>query len=74
MTSNASIVRKAYQDFATGDVPSVLAVFDPSITWQVPGHSPLSGTYKGHDEVLGFFKRTMELRSLSRGPASGGPE
>jgi uncharacterized protein len=27
----------------------------------VPGHSPLSGDYKGHNEVVGFFQRTMEL-------------
>ena len=25
------------------------------------GHSPLSGDYKGHEEIAGFFQRTMEL-------------
>jgi ketosteroid isomerase-like protein len=59
--SNATVVRKAYDDFAKGDIPAVIAAFDASITWHVPGHSPLSGDYKGHDEVLGFFKHTMEL-------------
>jgi ketosteroid isomerase-like protein len=59
--TNASSIRKAYEDFANGDVPAVLEAFDASITWHVPGHSPLSGDYKGHDEVVGFFKRTMEL-------------
>ena len=37
------------------------AVFDPSIAWHVPGHSPLSGDYNGHDQIAGFFQRTMEL-------------
>ena len=59
--SNATIIRNAYDDFAKGDIPSVLEAFDVSITWHVPGHSPLSGDYKGHDAVVGFFKHTMEL-------------
>jgi|SRR5581483_2694170 len=59
--SNTTIIRKAYGDFAKGDIPAVLEAFDASITWHVPGHSPLSGDYKGHSEVVGFFKRTMEL-------------
>jgi ketosteroid isomerase-like protein len=59
--SNAMIIRKAYEDFAQGNIPSVFAAFDPSITWHVPGHSPLSGDYTGHDQIGGFFQRTMEL-------------
>jgi ketosteroid isomerase-like protein len=59
--SNAVIVRKAYEDFARGNIPAVFAAFDPSIVWHVPGHSPLSGDYTGHDQIGGFFGRTMEL-------------
>jgi uncharacterized protein len=59
--SNAMIIRKAYQDFAQGNIPAVLAAFDASIAWHVPGHSPLSGDYRGHDQIRGFFRRTMEL-------------
>jgi uncharacterized protein len=39
----------------------VFAALDPAITWHVPGHSPLAGAYKGHDQIGGFFRRTMEL-------------
>jgi len=60
MTSVA-VIRKAYADFAKGDIPAVLAAFDKSITWHVPGHSPLSGDYTGHDEVVGFFNHTFSL-------------
>jgi ketosteroid isomerase-like protein len=60
-TSNARIVRKAYDDFAQGNIPAVFAAFDPGIVWHVPGHSPLSGDYRGHDQVGGFFQRTIEL-------------
>ncbi len=59
--SNAAVIRKAYEDFATGNIPSVLAAFDTAITWHVPGQGPLSGDYTGHDQVVGFFQRTMEL-------------
>ena len=59
--SNGMIVRKAYEDFAKGNAPAVFAAFDPSIVWHVPGHSPLSGDYTGHDQVGTFFQRTMEL-------------
>ncbi len=59
--SNGTIIRKAYEDFAKGDIASVFAAFDPAITWHVPGHSPLSGDFTGHDQVGGFFRRTMEL-------------
>ncbi len=58
---NATLIRQAYASFAQGNIPAVLAVFDAAITWHVPGHSPLSGDYKGQHEVVGFFQRTMEL-------------
>ncbi|MBV8847763.1 MAG: nuclear transport factor 2 family protein [Bryobacterales bacterium] len=59
--SNGEIIRKAYQDFAEGNIPAVFAAFDTGITWHVPGHSPLSADYKGHDQIGGFFQRTMAL-------------
>lgn len=59
--TNSVIVRKAYEDFAQGNFPSVFAVFDAGITRRVPGHSPLSSDYTGHDQIGGFFQRTMEL-------------
>lgn len=59
--ANAGIIRKAYGDFARGDIPAVFAAFDPAITWHVPGQSPLSGTITGHGAIGQFFQRTMEL-------------
>jgi len=63
ISTNANIIRKGYDDFAKGDIPAVLEAFDPSITWHVPGHSPLSGNYNGHDEIIGFFSHTLTLCS-----------
>lgn len=60
-TSNSAIIRKAYEDFAHGNIPAVFAAFDAAITWHIPGHSSLSGDFKGHDQIGEFFRRTMEL-------------
>lgn len=59
--SNVAIIRKAYEDFARGNIPAVFGAFDANITWHVPGHSPLSGDFTGDDQIGGFFQRTMEL-------------
>ncbi|MBV8993157.1 MAG: nuclear transport factor 2 family protein [Pseudonocardiales bacterium] len=60
-TQNAELVRRGYDAFADGDLATVLTILDQNITWHVPGRSPLSGDYKGHDEVKGFLTTTMEL-------------
>lgn len=33
MSDNVATVEQAYRDFARGDVPAVLALFDPDIRW-----------------------------------------
>jgi uncharacterized protein len=43
-------------------VPGVLAIFSDDIAFHVPGRNPLSGDYKGHDEVVGFFQ-ALAVRS-----------
>ena len=58
---NRRLIEGAYAAFARGDVASVLRVLDPRILWHVPGRGPLSRNYMGHDEVVGFFKRVLDL-------------
>ena len=58
---SAGIIHSAYDAFARADVPAVFEILHQDIAWHVPGSSPLSGDYKGHGEVGGFFARTMEL-------------
>jgi uncharacterized protein len=60
-TENLDLIRRGYDAFSRGDVATVLEILDPNIHWHVPGRSPLSGDYKGHDEVIGFFTKTQEL-------------
>ena len=59
--SNAQLLRRGYDAFAKGDIPTVLGIFAEDIAWHVPGRSPLSGDYRGHEEVVGFFTKAMEL-------------
>jgi ketosteroid isomerase-like protein len=58
---NEDLLRRGYEAFATGDMNTVLALFDSDISWHVGGSNQTSGDYRGHQEVLGFFGKMMEL-------------
>lgn len=60
-TENLDLIRRGYEAFGRGDISTVLQIFDPNIHWHIPGRSPLSGDYNGHDEVIAFFTKTQEL-------------
>ncbi|MGW2721762.1 nuclear transport factor 2 family protein [Streptomyces sp. NPDC001492] len=51
-SQRTELIGRACRAFAEGDIPAVLELFDPDVTWHVPGHSPLSGDYPGPDGVL----------------------
>jgi uncharacterized protein len=55
------LIQRAYDAFGRGDIPTVLGILDETIRWHVPGQSPLSGNYIGHEQVLSFFQKSMEL-------------
>lgn len=59
-STNAELIRRGYDAFARQDIPTVLGILHPDITWHVPGRSPISGDYKGHDQVLGFFTEVAQ--------------
>jgi uncharacterized protein len=61
--SNRSLIESAYRAFASGDIPKAMAVMSDDILWHVPGRGPISGDFRGHQEVLGFFQHFMELSS-----------
>src|SRR5215471_19899531 len=58
---NEALIRSGYDAFVGGDVPGVLALFDPNILWHVPGRGPLSRDYRGPEDVMGFFQHFMDL-------------
>jgi len=58
---NAELVRKGLGAFAKGDMAAVGQLLAADIQWHVPGNNPLSGDYKGKDEVFGFFAKIADL-------------
>jgi ketosteroid isomerase-like protein len=58
---NAELVQHGYHAFAKGDIPTALGLFAQDISWHIPGRSPLSGDYKGHEQVVAFLTKSMEL-------------
>jgi ketosteroid isomerase-like protein len=53
---NTSLVLRMYDRFNNGDMDTIKKeIFDPEITWTMPGHHPLSGRMVGVDSVIAFF-------------------
>jgi ketosteroid isomerase-like protein len=54
--ANTDLVLKMYEYFGKGDMDAIKReVFDPDVTWSMPGHHPLSGKMEGADQVIAFF-------------------
>lgn len=46
--------------YGGGSEVSLRALLAPEIRWTVPGSSPIAGTYRGLDEVFGYFARRRD--------------
>ncbi len=55
-----SVIRRAYQDFESGDLDLLGTVMAPDVVWHEPGRSNLAGDYKGPEAVLGFLRNLRE--------------
>jgi ketosteroid isomerase-like protein len=54
---NAARVRRVFAAFGK-DAKAVSAAFARDIVWRVPGHTVMSGEYRGRREVVEFLRRT----------------
>ena len=54
-------MRRGYAAFNTGDVATLLSIFTQDVTQHVPGSSPLAGTYKGPEAVLGYYGKLADM-------------
>ena len=52
---NAAILRRAYAAFNSGDMDTLIEVFDESIVWHLPGRSAMANDYEGRDATLAYF-------------------
>lgn len=70
---HASLVRKTYDAFTSGDLDTLRGLMAGDCTYHFPGSHSLSGDYKGQDPILDVFRRifqetngtlTVELRHV----------
>ncbi len=57
---NVETAKQGYAAFSAGDVEAALENIADDIEWIVPGNSAVSGSYKGKQEVLGFWGKLAE--------------
>ncbi|HXX90962.1 MAG TPA: nuclear transport factor 2 family protein [Acidimicrobiales bacterium] len=60
----AAVVRRAFEDFESGDLDLLGVVIAPDVVWHEPGRSVLAGDYTGPEAVLGFL---AQLKARSDG-------
>lgn len=58
---NEDLVRRGYEAFGRGDMATLNELFSDDLVWHVPGHNPLSGDFRGKDEVFSTFQKVGEL-------------
>jgi ketosteroid isomerase-like protein len=59
--SNEDVVRQGYDAFGAGDMERLSSLMTPDVVHSVPGNNPITGDYKGIDEVLGYYGNIFEL-------------
>ena len=63
---NIEVVKRGYEAFASGDLETVMSLYDDNIEWTQPGHSAISGTYRGKGELGGLLMRLGEKTAVVR--------
>src|SRR5205085_3579527 len=52
---NAATMRRAYAAFNSGDMNTLIALFDDGVVWHLPGRSRFADDYQGRDATLAYF-------------------
>jgi ketosteroid isomerase-like protein/predicted ester cyclase len=60
-TSNVDLIRAGYAAFATGDIPSVLALFADDLVWSTLDSVPAGGVYRGPGGAGEFFSKLPQM-------------
>jgi len=56
-SANMQVIFRYYGKFGAADWEGLKREdFHPQVTWNMPGHHPLSGTHSGPDEVVAFLQ------------------
>ncbi len=67
MSSNIDVVRGAYADFLSGNIPAVLSRLADQVEFSISGapEVPYAGTFRTADEVGNFFRQLGEQVTIS---------
>jgi uncharacterized protein len=57
---NVAIMQRAYDAFNSGDMDTLIEIFDESIVWHLPGRSSMAKDYQGRDATLAYFGQIGE--------------
>lgn len=66
--ANADLLAAHLDALSRGDIPTAMNFYSDDVTFHYPGSNPLSGDYRGKEEVLALMGRVMELTSGSFRP------
>ena len=66
---DAELVRKGYEAFIAGDMVWLNEHLHENVVWHVPGHNVTSGDYRGRENVLGYFAKTVQIVRPTAMPA-----
>jgi uncharacterized protein len=58
---NEDLLRRGYEAFAAADLDTVFSLLADDMVWHNGGSNQLSGDFRGHAEIMGFFGRLIEL-------------
>ncbi|MCC6738051.1 MAG: nuclear transport factor 2 family protein [Planctomycetia bacterium] len=66
MTDALAVVKSAYACFGRGDIPGLLQLLSPDVTWQFIGDrkSGYSRRVTGHDQVAGWFASVARVDGI----------
>jgi ketosteroid isomerase-like protein len=54
-----AVVRRFYQAFVAGDMPTIAELMTDDVSFHVPGTGSNAGDYQGKDAVFGFFGQAV---------------
>jgi ketosteroid isomerase-like protein len=57
---NVATMQRAYEAFNTGDVDTLVEIFDESLVWHLPGRSSMAEDYQGRAATLAYFGQLAE--------------
>jgi uncharacterized protein len=59
--SALAVVQQAWERWIAVDLEGFLALWDAEGVWTMPGHSQISGTWRGHDEIAKVAQIAFEV-------------